>query len=110
MQKENENKDQDKKLLDLAPNLIKAVTQFTPTGLNKLDKFLKSEYINLSHHDEFEEKEHRYLWTETILDVQSLCKVFANYTDEEIEMALEIAIAILEKNRKKVLRKEVENA
>lgn len=110
MQKQ-ENQDQDKKLLDLGCNLVTSLKMTEPLALKKVSKFFHKQYIELSYHQDFEDNEYREEWVNNLAYLENFTKAFKGYSRKEIDIALDTAFKVLDKNRQNVMQgKEVENA
>ena len=99
----NENENQDKKLLDLPCNFIESIKMIDSKVFKKVHNFFSKEYIALSYHQDFEDDEYRKEWIENLSHLDVLSKAFKGYSREEIETALKTAYLVLDKNRQSVL-------
>ena len=108
MTKENEN--QDKKLLDLGCNLVTSLKMTDPTAIKKVSKFFQKQYIDLSYHQDFEYNQYREEWVNNLAYLENFTKAFKGYSKSEIDVALQVAFKVLDKNRQSILQgKEASN-
>lgn len=106
----NENENQDKKLLDLGCNLVTSLKMTDPSAIKKVSKFFNKQYIDLSYHQDFEDNQYREEWVNNLAYLENFTKAFKGYSKSEIETALATAFLVLDKNRQSVLQgKEASN-
>jgi len=94
MTKENE---QDKKILDFVPNLLSGLQSIEANRYNEIYQFFKTAFLELTDHDLFEDSTYRLQWSNHLSVIESTSIAFKDYSDDEMRMAIEVAIKVLEK-------------
>ena len=105
MQKENQNqKEQDNKLFDLATNFLTALQRNDAERINEAHCFFKEAFVLLTDHELFEDVDFRLKWTGFLSFFENISRPLEGHTSTEIETALKSAVMIIQK------RKEAYNA
>ncbi|MBY0485595.1 MAG: hypothetical protein K2P85_00145 [Flavobacteriaceae bacterium] len=102
MSTENE-KQQDEKLLNLVPNLLSGLKSIDANRYEEIFNFFKTAYCELSDHELFDDVTYRTQWQNNLCVIENASIPFIGYTQEEMRLAIDIAEAVLLKNRKKQL-------
>ena len=107
MTKENENQSQDEKLLSFPLNLLSGLTSFDTERFQKMHNFFKNAFVDLSASEFFDDKEYREEWQENLMYLENMAIPYKDYSFEEIQTAIGIAVKVLDKNKSEVLSQEL---
>ena len=96
MYKENDQKQQDLKLLALVPNHLSSLQSFDGNFFEETYNFFLKAYQNLSYLPEFNEAGYREQWSEKLSELECLTLAFKEYSPEEIQSAIAGTIMTLQ--------------
>jgi hypothetical protein len=87
-------------LNNFIPNLLIGLKHQEPKRLDDVFNFFKSQFLNLTDHDLFENPDYRREWQLNISLLENLTTLFNGFTSEEINSALTFALMSIEASRK----------
>jgi hypothetical protein len=101
-------KENQKKLAhnQLVASFLYGVSNNDPKRTQEVYEFFKTQYVDLSDHEIFEEQSYRVEWQANLGYLQMLSDFFANKTPKEVARAFEHALDLLHKEAATIRRKE----